>query len=358
MEKIKLQGDLIVWSIGPNRWILSRQECTQAYLTGKHPHFNRKLSTASLNKFLNIIKKFAGENHIKLLRSIKNYNKILPQQLQRDDKKLGNGKYATVYENSGYAIKVIDHKFYKDLPKLDGALEVRVLKLLYNQITNNYISPNIITLYQYTPTSNIDYIVMEKLDMTFWKLLQTSTSIKVIKGIILQIVFTLLMLQEQLPGFRHNDLKVDNVLIDMSTHNKITLRYKNSFWIIPENVPIVKFADFDYSNIPNKIKNCKVGTKHSKTFGCTATTSKVYDLHLFLNSLYSYRINLPRQITEWLQRQLPTTLRGNENTGVKYGRLKNPEQWENKLPTPHAILTSKFLSEFRTMKPALPVWGI
>lgn len=359
MEKLELQGSFVLWSIRDKKWILNYQEITTAYLTSKHPHTNKKLSTATINRILNIIKKFAGEQYIPSLKKIKNYKKFSQTQLQNCKNKLGNGKYATVYECSGCAVKVIEHKFYKGLPKLDGSLEVRMLKLLYQEITNNYISPNIITLYQYTPTTHIDYVVMEKLHETFWTLLQKKQTARGVKGILIQVLFTLLVLQKTLPGFRHNDLKVDNVLLDKTPRsNPITLRYKKHFWVIPNNIPLVKLADFDYSNIPSKITNCKVGTGHAKSFGCVADASEIYDLHLFLNSLYSYRINLPTSIVEWLQKQLPKNTRGNDNVEVKYGRLKNPGKWESKLNNPLDLLTSKFFSEFITVKPRFPVWGI
>ena len=148
----------------------------------------------------------------------------------------------------------------------------------------SFYSPCIITMYQYSNVKKNDYIVMEKLDCTFWNYVQSSPKEKKIKGIILQILFTLLVLQNKAHGFRHNYLKIDNILLDFTPRKQdITLRFKKYFWYLPKDIPIAKIADFDYSCIPNKIINTKINTEHSKSFGCTETPIKIYDTHLFLN---------------------------------------------------------------------------
>lgn len=362
MESLAVKNNIVIWKIGSRNWILNYEELTTAYLTSKHPHTKKIISTAIQNRILYILKKIAGEWWGSKLKQLRNYKKISLNrlsQLKTTGKKLGSGKYGTVYSYKNYAIKMINHRFYKNLPRIDGKLESSILSTLQNKITFNYLSPNIMNIYQYQPDKKVDYIVMEKLDKTFWSYLQKEPNTRIVKGIILQVMFTLVILQHTFPGFRHNDLKVDNILLDLSPRTqKLTLRYKKYYWVLPTDVPLVKIADFDYSYIPGVHSNSKVGTKHAKTFGCTEDPSKVYDTHLFLNSLYSYRNSLSKGLVKWLTTKLPETVRGNENKGVKFGRLKNPKSWEGKIVSPLRIIISKYFTDFRTINPSYPMWGL
>ncbi len=362
MEKLEIKGNIILWTIGSRKWLINFEELILSYLSGRHPHTNQSLSTAAQNRILTIIRRVAGAWWIPTLRRKKHYHKIPLSQLallKSSGKKLGSGKYATVYLHHGYAIKVINHRFYKGLPRIDGQLEAKILTILKNRITYPLLCPNIISIHQYMPDKRTDYIVLEKLDQTFWNYLQNEQEERMLKGIILQVLFSLAILQHVLPGFRHNDLKVDNILLDFTPRaHIITLRYKNYYWVLANDIPLVKLADFDYASIPKLCKNPKVGTGHARSFGCTETLSQIYDVHLFLNSLYSYRRRLGPILRAWLLQQLPEETRGSQNTGVKFGRLKVPEKWNELVRTPLRIINSQFFSEFRTIRPAYPIWGL
>nr|QBK87359.1 MAG: putative serine/threonine protein kinase [Marseillevirus LCMAC201] len=360
MEKLKIKGNVILWMVGTQKWLITFEELNHSYVCNRHPHTNKQLSRATQNKIIEILRGVASVWWISTLKKMKNYHKIPLSRLSLLKKlgtKLGSGKYASVYRYNSYAVKVINHRFYKNLPRIDGKLEAKILTILRDRITYALLSPNIIGIYQYTQDKKTDYIVLEKLDRTFWDYLQSNPKERIVKGIILQVLFSITILQHVLPGFRHNDLKVDNILLDFTQRKKITLRYKGYYWILPSDIPLVKIADFDYAYIPKLCNNPKVGTGHARSFGCTKTPSKIYDTHLFLNSLYSYRHNLSPILQEWLQ-QLPKETRGNENTGVKFGRLRIPEKWEKKIRNPLYILVSRFFSEFRITQPMYPMWGL
>ena len=362
MEKLEIKGNIVLWTIGPRKWLVNFEELTKAYICGRHPHTLRELSTATLNKILYIIRRLGGEWWIPALKRDKNHQRITLfrlQQLKASGIKIGSGKYATVYSLDGKAIKVINHRFYKHLPTIDGKVEKKVLSILKNKITYSCVSPNIITMYQYTPDKKTDYIILEKVNRTFWTYLLNKPNEHIVKGIILQILFTLTVVTHVLPGFRHNDLKVDNILLDFTPRTQpLTLHYKKQFWRLPSDIPLVKIADFDYSYIPRLCINPKVGTSHANSFGCTKAPSEIYDVHLFLNSLYTYRKKLGAIMNMWLQQQLPEKTRGNETSAVKFGRLKKPTKWEGVIRTPVHMLTSSFFLEFRTIHPTFPIWGI
>jgi len=362
MDNIQIKNKLILWTINDNKWLLGYDELTSTFILKKHPFTGHKLTKITLDKLKAIIKEIGGKWWFSKLTSIKNFKKMQVsdlQNLKKDSTKLGNGRYATVYLYNGYAIKMINHQFYKNLPRIDGSFEAKILKLLQEKITFNYYTPNIITSYQYLTLKKVDYIVLEKLDKTFWDYLQNKPNNKIIKAIILQILFTLVVLQHVFSNFRHNDLKVDNILLDFTPRTQhITLQYKNNNWLLQKNIPIVKIADFDYANIPIIADNSKVTTKHSSSFGCTSNKSDIYDLHLFLNSLYSYKNNYNNEIVKWIEKQIPENCRGNDNNNIKYGRLKNPEKMENVINSPLKLLKSNFFGEFQIDKCVEPCWGI
>jgi len=362
MEKLELKNNVIIWSETSYNWIINFKELTLIYLSGKHPYIQKELSTSTLNKILVILRQTNGNNWITFLKSIKNYKKIFLTELRiikNSNNILGNGKHAIVYNYNNFAVKVIKHCNYKELPCIDGQVEAKVLNLLKKYITFNYKSPNIILMYQYTKDKTKDYIVLEKLEKTLWNYLQEKINNDIIIGIILQVVFTLAILQYTFPGFRHNDLKIDNILLDYTPRNtNITLQFNGLYWSIPPFIPIVKLADFDYCYIPKKCVNPKVGTVFSKTFGCTSYHSKIYDIHLFLNSIFIYRTNLSKKIINWLIEQIPSAVRGNDNIGIKYGRLTNVKDYEKIISTPEALLSNKLFSKFKTNNPINPIWGI
>jgi hypothetical protein len=364
MEKLEIKGDSIIWTVGKRNWLTDFTGLTKSLLTERHPYTNDTLKPSTCKKLGDTIKKLAGGWYLDHLNAAKSFETIGIKDLRTvkaggKGKKLGNGKYATVYSLNGYAIKAIGHKFYNGLPRLDGKFEAKIMTILRNKIVYPMLSPCVVSMHKYTADKGTDSVVLEKMDKTFWRYLQQKTDARVVKGIILQVLFTLLTIQTVIPGFRHNDIKVDNVLLDVSKRDKdITLRYGKAFWTLPKDIPMAKLADFDYSSITSNCVNPKVGTSHSKSFGCSDASSKIYDIHLFLNSVYSYRANLSADITKWLTEQLAPRTRGVDTTEIKFGRLRKPAKWEQKMRPVRELLDDKLFSQLRRERATYPVWGL
>lgn len=120
--------------------------------------------------------------------------------------------------------------------------------------------------------------------------------------IILQVVWTLAALQAKIPGFRHNDMKVDNVMLtENRVGREVTLRVKGSgvIWGVPATTPIAKIIDYGLTwaprrAIPNKyvIEAPRRSEDESpgelEESGILPVPSAMYDLHSFLGSLVKY----------------------------------------------------------------------
>lgn len=334
--KMEIKGNTILWVKNNKNWIVFPKTLINAYIKGIHH-----------KDLLKTISNITGKWWLPQLKSIKNYKKIPISNLTELRTKLGNGQYATVYAYKKYAVKIVKHR-----KNVNGVTEAKILRLLDLHVTRNLYTPNIIQLYEYIHTNTFDYLILQKQDINLWKYLQTKKPLSIVKNIILQVVFTLCILQKLYPGFRHNDLKIDNILLDLNKREDITLCYGTKCWLLKGTTPLVKIADFDYCNIPKHILNPKVGTTFSFKFGCTKRNNKIYDVHLFFNSLYKNHKNI-NGLQKYIQNFIPIETLSSDNEHVLYSRLRKPEIWVGKIATPFEILKT-----YKTVSHSYPSWGL
>jgi len=300
-----------------------------------------------------IIEEYWGTHFLKRLKILKNYKDLDCKEFLEVTKKrkLGTGSYATVYQYSPkIAVKVIEKE-----DKVDGKIEIEINELLQNNILFARISPCINMIYQSKSDKKFDYIAIEKGDTSFWYYLENRNSDYDVKGIIFQIIFTLAVIQNVYPKFRHNDLKCDNIILSLKNDEDIYLKKHDSNWKL-KDVPLAKITDFDYSNITNLVDNPKIGTKFATSFGGTSAPNKIYDLHLFLNSVYQ-RIKI-KNIKDWIETVIPVKLLKSESEFLSYSRLKFPESRDLKIKTPEKLLLDPFFDEFKVKKKYKQAWGI
>ena len=361
MEQISIKKNVITWTIQGKPHILNLEKIGDCYVKNKHFVRGKQVTPEILDKMSRIISTCGGEWWLKHLETIKTYKKLGISQLTKlvQAGSIGEGKYGSVHPYKNFAVKHVPFKYYDDLPRIDGKFESDMLQILEKKLVETNYTPHLIKIYQHTQGKNSDFIVMERADTNFFEAI-TSTDIdeRTVKGILLQVIFTCAVWQRVLKNFRHNDLKTDNILLFLKPRKKaITLYLGDDYWTLPPDIPFAKIADFDYANLPQVHKNPKVGTKHALSFGCGQKGSKVYDIHLLLNSMYNHRENLPTSIKKWLEKQLPLATRGNMGKHLKWSRLKSPGDWEKILPSPEKLLQSGFFDEFRGEK-KYPLWGI
>ena len=108
------------------------------------------------------------------------------------------------------------------------------------------------------------------------------------------------MIQEHFPGFRHNDLKTNNIFCTFTydhlnfdnyepvIHDCIIYRFKNKYYQIPDIGIVFIFGDFGLSEIINRtnpIYNSSITRQLEINYGLYKEQNEYYDLHYFFNTL-------------------------------------------------------------------------
>jgi len=179
--------------------------------------------------------------------------------------------------------------------------------------------------------------------------------IKQWKVIFFQIISVLAIIQEKYPGFRHNDMKANNILlhnIDIASDNKKYLyKINNQTYIIPNIGIQIKLWDFDFACIPNIIDNAKVNAEWTNNINIKPEQNKYYDLHYFFNTLtkkgflsdFWIEPDVPDKVKEFIKRIVPDKFQHGSCVTDRGRLLENIEYL-----TPDEILkTDTFFKSFR-----------
>jgi hypothetical protein len=107
----------------------------------------------------------------------------------------------------------------------------------------------------------------------------------VLKTLIFQVVYTLACLQKLFPGFRHNDLSSNNVLVKPAPPECTRYAFADMHPVYTSTPFLAALADFDFTHVPNHdvLSNERV---LSGKYKIQAHPNNSYDTHLFLNSIY------------------------------------------------------------------------
>lgn len=105
-----------------------------------------------------------------------------------------------------------------------------------------------------------------------------------LRGVVFQVVYTLAALQKRFPGFRHNDLSTNNVLIKRLRKAPV-LSYTFGGQTFYVAVPLlVALSDYDFTHVPKhpELSNERVMSGKYKVDG---RPNDSYDTHFFLKSV-------------------------------------------------------------------------
>jgi hypothetical protein len=133
--------------------------------------------------------------------------------------------------------------------------------------------------------NHICFMEVFSTDLTKY-LLRSRPTEAVVRGIVFQVLYTLAALQRLLPGFRHNDLSSNNILI-----KRLRKRASASYVIGAKtyyvaNMPVLAaFSDYDFLHAPGHphLSNERVTNGKYKV---NANKNVSYDSHFFLKTVY------------------------------------------------------------------------
>ena len=203
------------------------------------------------------------------------------------------------------------------------------------------------------------------------------TKLEYIRNIIFQILISLSTMQYHIPGFKHNDLHDNNILIgrfnfkdeekylenlkNKKEKPKYFIHYKmfDNDYYIPYLGYCAKIFDFDIS-CSETHKNNKLDKKLYKQNGITNKSNPVFDFHLFMNISFNDFIfdkKIPKTLQDFYNRNIPYEFRGKRGSYLGFGRLTNFEQtWDYEktnlrppsIKTPsELILLDEFFKDYR-----------
>jgi len=141
------------------------------------------------------------------------------------------------------------------------------------------------------------------------------------RSIFFQLLSVLAVIQNKYPGFRHNDLKANNLLVQTVPVNKkcykFQYRINGQTYIVPNIGFQLKLWDFDFACIPGIIGNSKVNAKWTDKINIKPVKNRYYDVHYFFNTLtrkgffneFWTSDLVPKKIKEFVKRIVPDKYR-------------------------------------------------
>jgi len=176
------------------------------------------------------------------------------------------------------------------------------------------------------------------------------------KVIFFQIISVLAVIHSKFPGFRHNDLKANNILVHKINHRRTLYRYliNGQYYVFPNIGYQIKLWDYDFACIPGIVENAKVEALWTNEINVKPVQNRYYDLHYFFNTLIKKGFfpeimvdkNIPNEVREFINRVVPPEYQNDKNGKVvsKRGRILIDTEYL----TPDKVLKhDEFFKEFR-----------
>jgi hypothetical protein len=315
---------------------------------------------------------------------------------------------STIDKNVAFAVKVVAYpkeESYGGINKMDRPenAELRMIKLLSYFVVNR-ITPHIVLPVATFNTSITDFIRIpeniinlkdEKNDMyrkfvekyhehEFEDLVSVLVSewckggdlldyirknyqimkLETWRNIFFQLLYTLSQIHKKYPKFRHNDLKANNVLVqltDIKCANQNCSQYRynteNYGFVVPNINLQIQIWDFDFACIDGVINNAKVNSDWTHKINITSKENKYYDMHYFFNTLINKRFfpqfyeegAVPQEIIEFIHRVIPLKFRNGGKFVNKKGRIQVDTEYTTPLRT---ICEDPLFKKYRKKLPA------
>jgi serine/threonine protein kinase len=157
------------------------------------------------------------------------------------------------------------------------------------------------------------------------------------RTIFFQFLSVLAIIQDKYPGFRHNDLKANNLLVQAieipESNKKHLYRINNQTYVVPNIGFQIKLWDFDFACIKGIVDNSKVDADWTKKINISSEQNRYYDVHYFFNTLYRKGFfpefltddAIPDKVKEFVSRVIPDKFRTGQYVSDRGRVLINEE---------------------------------
>ena len=158
------------------------------------------------------------------------------------------------------------------------------------------------------------------------------------RSIFFQFLSVLAIIQNKYPGFRHNDLKANNLLVSsipMSENfNKFKYKINGQIYIMPNIGIMLKLWDYDFACIPGIVNNSKVNADWTTKINVIPKQHRYYDVHYFFNTLTKKGFfpefwqddNISEKVKSFVRRVVPEKFTKGKNVTDR-GRLLSDEEY-------------------------------
>ena len=155
--------------------------------------------------------------------------------------------------------------------------------------------------------------------------------------IFFQIFSVLAVIHAKYPGFRHNDMKANNILIykvDIDElNNKNMYRINGQKYSVPIIGVQIKLWDFDFACIKGVVNNAKVDAEWTNKINISSEQNRYYDIHYFFNTLikkgflpeFHTSDVIPNEVKEFVLRILPPKYQNGDLVSERGRILVNDE---------------------------------
>ena len=168
-----------------------------------------------------------------------------------------------------------------------------------------------------------------------------------------QILSVLAIIQAKYPCFRHNDLKANNILINLFDVSPKKYKYiiNGQTYIIPNVGFHIKLWDYDFASIKGIVNNSKVDSEWTTKINISCEQNRYYDVHYFFNTLtrkgffpeFWTEPEIPEKAQDFINRIIPEKYKSGKYVSDK-GRILSSEEYN----TPDEILKNDiFFKVFR-----------
>lgn len=214
----------------------------------------------------------------------------LKLQINTKKNKLGGGVYGTAYKayaRNGktvpFVVKEMKKKYVNDQ---ESRIEHDTIRVLQNKIPP-FAKERIPRAYGYQICDTSEYLFSNLIKgVTLGDFIPDSEN--QMASIITQVLYTLYIINNKIPSFRHHDLHQNNVMIVTDVIKDLTIEYPvNSGKKYTFNNGGVKavIIDFGMATVAG-VNNPKINQGGLKYAGINRTSKSIYDAHFFLNSVY------------------------------------------------------------------------